>query len=278
MSTATLNLKKFDMSKLKQDAVVVFIGKRNTGKSFLVRDMLYYKRDFPCGVVISGTECANGFYGKLMPNIFIHDDFKPEIIERLIMRQKTYVEKMTEQEAQLGRTNIDPRAFLILDDLMYDATWIKDMNIRRLFMNGRHHKLLYVITMQYCLGITPTLRTNVDYVFILREPNIGNRKRLFEQYAGIFKTFEMFCQVMDQCTENYECLVIDNTSRSNNIEDMVFWYKADDHPDFKIGSSVYWEYHNKHYQRRSAASSAEVNINEVGNSRRRGPAITVRKS
>lgn len=276
MASATINLRKFDMSKLKQDAVVVFIGKRNTGKSFLVRDMLYYKRDFPCGIVISGTESSNGFYSHMMPGVFIHDDFKPEIVESLIKRQKTLVHKVKEQEATYGRTNLDPRAFLILDDLMFDTSWIKDMNIRRLFMNGRHHKLLYVITMQYCLGIPPTLRTNVDYVFILREPNIGNRKRLYEQYAGIFKTFEMFCQVMDQCTENHECLVVDNTSRSNNIEDMVFWYKADDHPDFKIGSAPFWEYHSQH-QRSQSMDTGEMNINDVGSTSRRGPIINVKK-
>ena len=44
-----------------------------------------------------------------------------------------------------------------------------------------------------------------NYVFILREPYITNRKRIYENYAGMFPTFESFCQVMDQCTENYEC-------------------------------------------------------------------------
>ena len=31
-----------------------------------------------------------------------------------------------------------------------------------------------------------------------------NRKRLYENYAGITSSFEVFCQVMDQRTENYE--------------------------------------------------------------------------
>jgi hypothetical protein len=37
-----------------------------------------------------------------------------------------------------------------------------------------------------------------------------NRKILYDNYAGMFATFDDFCQVMDQCTNNYECLVIDN--------------------------------------------------------------------
>jgi hypothetical protein len=35
-----LRLKKFDMSRIKHDKVVVLIGKRETGKSFLVKDLL----------------------------------------------------------------------------------------------------------------------------------------------------------------------------------------------------------------------------------------------
>ena len=77
-------------------------------------------------------------------------------------------------------------------------------------MNGRHWHILFIITMQYPLGIPPNLRTNIDYVFILRENIVSNRKRIYDNYAGMFPTFEVFCQVMDQCTENYECLVINN--------------------------------------------------------------------
>ena len=114
-------------------------------------------------------------------------------------------------------------------------------------MNGRHYKILFIITMQYALGIPPNLRTNIDYVFILRENYVSNRKRLYEHYAGMFPTFEMFCQVMDQCTENYECLVIHNNAKSNKLEDQVFWYKAEPHSDFKIGASEFWKHHNNNF-------------------------------
>ena len=37
-----LELRKFDMSEIKDDKVVVLIGKRDTGKSFLCKDILYH--------------------------------------------------------------------------------------------------------------------------------------------------------------------------------------------------------------------------------------------
>ena len=75
-----IQLNKFNMAELKDDKVVVFIGKRETGKSFLVRDLLYHHQDIPVGTVISGTEGANSFYSSMMPPIFIHNEFNPIIV------------------------------------------------------------------------------------------------------------------------------------------------------------------------------------------------------
>jgi hypothetical protein len=243
----TLELKKFDMKSISfkpnenKGPVVVLIGKRDTGKSFLVRDLLYYQQEIPIGTVISGTEEGNGFYGKMVPKLFVHNEYNTAIIENILKRQRTVLKQIKKEMETYKRSTIDPRAFVILDDCLYDNTWARDKMMRLLFMNGRHWKVMLVITMQYPLGIPPTLRTNIDYVFILRENYIANRKRIYENYAGMFPTFESFCQVMDQCTENYECLVINNNSKSNKLHDQVFWYKADNHGDFRLGSKEFWE-------------------------------------
>ena len=63
----------------------------------------------------------------------------------------------------------------------------------------------------------------------------------------MFPSFEMFCQVMDQCTENYECLVINNNAKSNKLCDQVFWYKAEERPAFKIGADQYWKFSESNY-------------------------------
>ena len=242
-----LELKKFDMKAItfkpneNQGPVIVLIGRRDTGKSFLVRDLLYYHQDIPIGTVISGTEAGNGFYSKMVPKLFIHEEYNTAIIENILKRQKIVVKQIKKEKEAYGRSNIDPRTFVILDDCLYDNSWAREKLMRLLFMNGRHWKVMLIITMQYPLGVPPNLRTNIDYTFILREPYIANRKRIYENYAGMFPTFESFCQVMDQCTENYECLVIVNNARSNKLEDQIFWYKAQLHNNFKLGSKEFWD-------------------------------------
>ena len=245
----TLELKKFDMKRItflkdeNKGPVIVLIGRRDTGKSYLVRDLLYHHRDIPIGTVISGTEAGNGFYASHVPKLFIHDEYSSGIIENILKRQKSVIKEVQKQIQMYKTCKIDPRSFVILDDCLYDSTWTRDKLMRLLFMNGRHWKVLLVITMQYPLGCPPTLRTNIDFVFILREPYISNRKRIYDNYAGMFPTFESFCQVMDQCTENYECLVIDNNVKSNKLNEQIFWYKADStiRHDFKLGAKEFWE-------------------------------------
>ena len=275
-----LELKKFDMKKItfkpneNQGPVIVLIGRRDTGKSFLVRDLLYYHQDIPIGTVISGTEAGNGFYSSHVPKLFIHDEYNTAIIENILKRQKTVIRQVRKEQETYKKSNIDPRAFVILDDCLYDATWAKDKMMRLLFMNGRHWKVMLVITMQYPLGIPPNLRTNIDYVFILREPYIANRKRIYENYAGMFPTFESFCQVMDQCTENFECLVINNNCKSNKLNEQIFWYKAEPHSDFKLGSKEFWELS------KNLNSDDEDEVYDPNSSKKRGsgPKINVKKN
>ena len=276
----SLELKKFDMKSISfksnesKGPVIVLIGKRDTGKSFLVRDLLYYQQDIPIGTVISGTEEGNGFYGKMVPRLFIHNEYNTAIIENILKRQRTVLKQIKKEMESYKRTTIDPRAFVILDDCLYDNTWSRDKMMRLLFMNGRHWKIMLVITMQYPLGIPPTLRTNIDYVFILRENYIANRRRIYDNYAGMFPTFESFCQVMDQCTENYECLVINNNVKSNKLQDQVFWYKADNHNDFRLGSKEFWEL-SKNYNSDDDDEKYDPNANKK---RGTGQKISVKKT
>ena len=271
----SLELKKFNMNMISYDKVVVLIGKRETGKSFLVKDLLYCHRNMPVGTVISGTEGANAFYSKIMPSIFIHGEFRPEIVSNVLKRQKKVISAINKEIEEDGDTTIDPRAFFILDDCLYDKGWVNNKNIRSLFMNGRHYKVMFLITMQYALGIPPSLRTNIDFVFLLRENYMSNRKRLYEQYAGMFPSFDIFCQVMDQCTEDFECLVINNNAKSNKLEDQVFWYKAEPHDDFQIGASEFWQYHSQNYNP-DFENEEEANINDMRSSKK-GPIINVKK-
>lgn len=237
-----LNLERFDMRRINSSQTIAFVAQRRSGKSVSIKDIMYHMRNIPIGTVVCPTECVNKFYSEFVPPVLIHDEYTPNIIDNVVKRQiKANRENIKRKKK--GLPPIDARAFLILDDCMYDNSWVKDTNIRFLLFNGRHVNLLFMITLQYIMGMPPSFRTQFDYVFIYREPILNNRKRIFDNFCGMFPSFDVFCQVMDQVTADYHCLVIDRTSKSNKLEDQVFWYKTDleEMPSYKTCNVNLWE-------------------------------------
>ena len=243
-----LNLKRFrpkDMEKRRTDPdkgppTIVIIGGRGTGKTYLVRDLMYYFRRIPAGMIITGSEASSEAFSEFFPKSFIFDDIDLERIENIVANQRKLRKKKTEG---------DYSSLLLFDDCGFDKSMVKKKIIKGIFMNGRNWRILLIMTLQYAKDIPPDLRSNVDYVFILREPVIETRKKLWKEYAGIIPTFDAFNEAMNVCTEDRGALVIDKTTTSNKIEDNVFWYRAASPPKhYKVGSKELWKFHKENYK------------------------------
>jgi hypothetical protein len=79
---------------------------------------------------------------------------------------------------------------------------------------------------------------------------------------------------MDQCTENFECLVINNNAKSNKLQDQIFWYKAEHHADYKLGSKEFWELSKDYNSDDNEEVYDPANVKKRG----QGPKIMVRKN
>ena len=210
----------------------------NTGKSTLITSLMYAKKHiFPAAVVVCGSEESNGFYGQIVPSTFIYNSYSEDIIKKFAKRQKLAKEHLP-----------NPWAILLLDDCTDDITIFNSSTQHGIWKRGRHWKAMYIVSLQYSMDIRPVIRTNVDYIFILREPILKNRKNLYENYCGIIPSYQIFSALMDNLTTDHCALVIHNSSASNNWQDCVFWYRSTLlPPGFKIGSKEYREFHDARY-------------------------------
>ena len=226
-----LRVKKFDPETLKPHRIIILVGKRGTGKSVLQRDILYHLRNrLDFGLAMTPTEESCETFREHMPDSWIYSAFSSSKLDAMLSMQREMV-KMKKQRS----------LFVIMDDCMYDKRILKGVGIRDLFMNGRHLSVTLCNAVQYVMDMGPDLRTQVDYVFALRENIIANKSKLWKYFFGMFEKYEDFARVMDKCTANHGCIVMDNTTGSCNVDECIFWYKASlQLPPFKIGKDVYW--------------------------------------
>lgn len=188
-----------------------------THNSQLTSDLLFHKRHIPVGILMSSTEEATGFFQGVcgIPDAYIFSDWQPAVVDNIIAKQKKL--------AKAGKLR---NCFIVLDDLAFDKQLFNSRQMRELMFNGRHYGILLIITAQF-LGDLPTyFRSNVDYVITCRTPGIQDRERLWKNFFGAIPTFHMFQAIMDNTTEDYHALVLDNTVQSNALEDCIFWYKS----------------------------------------------------
>jgi hypothetical protein len=85
----------------------------------LVRDILSRQTDTPLRLVVSGTEVAGKFF-VVHPQVFIHCEYSSKVMGRSssVRRRSQWTEEV---EAGRQSADINPRAFVVLDDLGFDA-------------------------------------------------------------------------------------------------------------------------------------------------------------
>lgn len=232
------DLLKFEPSEIKLDATLVFVGKRRTGKSWAMRNIMYLLKDkFQGGVVISQTDELNKFWRQYVPKKYIFNKYDPEILEAVFARQKKILNDINKTDEEKEK---EAPFFILLDDVISDQRLKYDETLIECFVAGRHYKLFLLITTQYAKAITPVLRGNTDYCFMMKCLQQRQLEALWEDF-GSFLTKDAFAQILNTYTEDNEVLIV-NTCPDTEVDpiSMLSWWKAVDPGEFKMGSAEYW--------------------------------------
>ena len=211
-------LRKADINQLiRPGSTNVIFGKRGSGKSVLMRDIMSELRHIPKGVVFSGTEHLNPFYSQFLPATSIYDSVDSARIEQILEEQaKTIREE--------GRTSANNEMFVIFDDCVeFDSDLAKRLSIFSVALN------ITVFSLeQHVIRLRPSTQTFIDNVFFFNDKINANIHNIWKFYGGLFSDSGLFSKNFTESTKNYGTLVIKLTQNvSNTIEDNVFWYRAE---------------------------------------------------
>jgi len=206
-----------NLADLHSKSVIAVIGRRNSGKSTLVKDIILSRfKDIKEGIVCSGSEVASPFYDKFMPDSFF---FCNEINESVF-------------QGCINIAKMDPTVerLVVVDDQGFSDAQKKSQALRELIFNGRHYNIVVILVAQSPQSIgSPAIRNNIDYVFLTRENLLPSMEASFKFFFAIFPSFRDFKKACDEMKKvPYRCLVADLSS-FGGLRDMVRYYKSSIH-------------------------------------------------
>jgi hypothetical protein len=234
-------IKKFCLSDRKRGRINMIIGKRGTGKTTLVNDILAsIDNDWDVVVAMSPHPDSRRALAKIFPESCIHDSYDEEVINRILSTTRN-----------LRSEGIDTRVLLILDDgCMANPRVLKSTTMRDLYMNGRHLGIEVYSVIQYALDMPKCLRSQVDYVFAFREVSESPIRTLYTTFFSNIKSYGDFSAILEACTQDHGCMVLDSTVQgtlANNYG--IHWYRASiREPTALLGSRAQWLLHHMFYR------------------------------
>lgn len=240
MPSVQYSLKKFDPTTIRDYSTILMAGGRRTGKSFCMRDFLYWLKDrvYDCYVYSGTIDDAHPWerYAPAKYVTMVTTDFPNDHLQRALDNQE-----MRKSIAAKHGLECQPSMFVFEDlEFLKKSMW-KNQSIREVMFNGRHKKSFGIAAVQYIMEIDMAVRSMFDYAVFTMCPVAAVRERIWKQYAGIFQTYQEFEAVFMQCTADYGCMVIDCRATSYRVEDTVFHYKAEDRGFFQIGVAEAWD-------------------------------------
>lgn len=242
-------LKRFRPETLNRDSFVAIIGKRRQGKTTLMENIAL-AMNFPRAVALCGSTGSKKYFSKFLLDSYIHEATVEKLRQIMNARDKQLKKTPTPQPPEV-------ETLLFIDDIAFSRQFMFSEEMKNLAMNGRHQVFCPIISIQYLMEMSPSLRGNLDCIFVTRETSRINRRKLWENWGGCCSTLAHFEKILDACTQDYGCLVIDCQAKSTNYEDCFFHYRANpDLPPWTLGDEDFQRYHWQGVHRKKQKTSS----------------------
>lgn len=197
--------------------VSYIVGKRNSGKTYLLIQMLISKQllkgKFDEVIIINPTINYDDKY-KVVKFSRVFTEFSTELLDSLIVE---FEAKRTEKK--------DYKTLLILDDCISQADFKNNLAghpLNTMAVNGRHWGLSLMILSQKWSAISSYIRAQLDYIILFEFKNQYEIDALYKEYG--VGTKEEFKQLLhDVYTEQHDTLLINNITNTfyKNFNDEV---------------------------------------------------------
>lgn len=254
----------------KPDATVVVQGRRRTGKSTFVTEMLLRRRRlYPKIFMFTGTK-RNNYWQQYLPVHKIAEGLDDDLLGELIELNSARYEQWKIEWERTGKVRGNPLTLFVFEDLVAEKILRQAPHLETATMNGRHHGVPCYIMAQVIVGLTPNQRDNIDEWVFFR-PDDQRTPNMIRETFG-----DDVLEVAKRVWKDGRAFII-NTAPRLPIEERMFWYESDrdyikqmTHRNVVLCNKQWWGEHDikeqkKRYPYKELPSTATL-IGEFNNS------------
>lgn len=244
METKEITISPFDPNEMPLSCTWIIIGSPGSGKSTFMENLCYRRKHvYPVGRVFVGTDNCYKTFCDIFHPLYVSNYYDEEQEKSHILRQRTC-------SLENGKEYTGNYAINILDDVSDDPRIYKTKVLKGLFKLGSQHwNQLFMIGSQYAIDMPPDLRKATSYVALFREPELTEREKLYKNFGGLAGSFQNFCELMDQVTGDYTCLIFKKRTQSMNMEDCISYFRTEKLAPWRFGCKEYRQWAKERYDK-----------------------------
>lgn len=228
----------FKPAEVGPNKVWIILGPRGSGKSVLLRQLMYIMRDrFDFALGMTNTRDTADMFRTFLPHHFVFDQGYDDAVA------DNYLQ-MCKKLDDVGKVR---HSALLEDDVMGDSKFLNSTTQKEMHFNGRHWNQTLICTSQNPMCHRPNLRSQADVVISMAFTSHTDIKKLYEHWFSTqgFEKVDEFAAVFRSCTENFGCIVLDRTSVDKTVNGCIHHYRVEldpPLPPFRIGRPIFFLY------------------------------------
>jgi hypothetical protein len=223
------NIQWWNPAAFPLNAFVIEYGKRRTGKSYFTRDFFFRTKGKWFVATIHTDTKFNGFFQEFVDEDYIYDEYNDYALGKLFEKCKELVKMRNKKEIPEWMHFF---AIVWLDDVVADNTLRYSKFMDRAATQGRHYDMCVGINTQKGTRVPPTWRENADIVVIFTQLHAATKVMLAEEYLSCLN-LRTALEMIDLYTQDHGCLVLELWRNTNDPEEFIFHYRAEDPGPFQ---------------------------------------------
>ena len=207
---------------LKRDSFITILSTRKSGKSYLIRELIYYfltsseqKCDYLYMFSNTAKFDASGTFNFVDKKVTF--SAHPDVVEKIV---KSILQLQLENQK---KTHI----LLMFDDIDLSAKY--DQSLELLATRGRHFNITTILSAQIATrAISPAIRNNTTYLFFRKLNAETIKKQIYSMIvSNSFETPQQLYDFVQQNIDDFKFVFYDNDSDKKEL----LLFKADPIPE-----------------------------------------------